>query len=158
MSAICPKAADTSLRISCRGQATSCREQSQQGSPYSISRVRARLQRGGTSPTIFAVLRLILLGRCLDGQIGRFLPLRVRSTHFTVLTGFRLQEPFVQNGCPRLFSYYAVNGQVLILLVVLDRRFRGRAELAVLRQDRKASSFVQHELKMFNYRWAALRA
>ena len=50
-----------------------------------------------------------------------------------VLTGFRLQEPFVQKGCPRLFSYDAVYGQVLILLVVLDRRFSGRAKLAILR-------------------------
>jgi hypothetical protein len=80
----------------------------------------------------------------------------VGTRNFTVLTGFRLQEPFVQKGCPRLFSYYPVNGQVLILLVVLDRCFRGLAELAILGQDRKASALIQHELKVFNYRWAAL--
>jgi hypothetical protein len=36
-----------------------------------------------------------------------------------------------------VFSYDAVNGQVLILLVVLDGRFRGRAELAILGRDWK---------------------
>jgi hypothetical protein len=40
---------------------------------------------------------------------------------------------------------------------VLDRRFCGWAKFAILDQDWKASSLVQHELKMFNYRWAALR-
>jgi hypothetical protein len=73
-----------------------------------------------------------------------------------VLTGFRLEEPFVQNGCPRPFSYDAVYGQILILLVVLDRSVRGRAKLAILDQDWKATPLVEHELKMFNYRWAAL--
>jgi hypothetical protein len=97
---------------------------------------------------------LVALGEGNSTGRGR----RWYVNRFTVLTGFRLQEPFVQKGCPRLFSYYAVNGQVLILLIVLDRRFRGRAELAILGQDWKASSLVQHELKMFNYRWAALRA
>jgi hypothetical protein len=33
-----------------------------------------------------------------------------------VLTGFRLREPFVQKGGPRLFSDDAIYGQVLILL------------------------------------------
>jgi hypothetical protein len=63
-----------------------------------------------------------------------------------------------RRGHRSLMGLYAVNGQVLILLVVLDRSFRGRAELAILGQVWKASSLVQHELKMFNYRWAALRA
>jgi hypothetical protein len=57
-----------------------------------------------------------------------------------------------------LLSYDAVYSQILILLVVLNRRFRGRAKLAILYQDWKTSSLVEHELKMFNHGWAALRA
>jgi hypothetical protein len=75
-----------------------------------------------------------------------------------VLIGFRLQEPFVKNRYPCLSSYDAVYSQILVLLVVLDRRCRGRAKLAILDQDWKAPPLVEHELKMFNYRWAALRA
>jgi len=76
----------------------------------------------------------------------------------TVLTGFRLQEPFVKNRCPCLSSYDAIYSQILVLLVVLDRRFRGWTKLAILDQDWKAPPLVEHELKMFNYRWAALGA
>src|SRR5215203_4353516 len=75
-----------------------------------------------------------------------------------VLTWFRLQEPFFQKGSPRLFSDDAVYGQILILLVVLDRRFRGRTKLAIFDQDWEAPPLVEHKLQMFNYRWAALRA
>jgi hypothetical protein len=75
----------------------------------------------------------------------------------TVLTGFRLQEPFVKKRFPCLSSYDAIYSQILVLLVVLDRRSRGRAKLAILDQDWKAPPLVEHELKMFNYRWAALR-
>jgi hypothetical protein len=45
--------------------------------------------------------------------------------------------------------------EILVLLVVFDRRSRGRAKLAILDQDWKASPLVEHELKMFDYRWAA---
>jgi len=69
-----------------------------------------------------------------------------------VLTRLRLQEPFVQKGCPRLFSDDAVYGQILILLVMLNRRFRGRAKLAIFDQDWKAPPLVEHKLQMFNYR------
>ena len=41
---------------------------------------------------------------------------------------------------------------------MLDRPFSRRAKLAILDQDWKAPSLVEHELKMFDYRWAALRA
>jgi hypothetical protein len=40
----------------------------------------------------------------------------------------------------------------------VDRRFGGRAKLAILDQDWKAALLVEHGLKMFNYRWAALGA
>jgi hypothetical protein len=60
----------------------------------------------------------------------------------TVLTGFRLQEPFVQKRYPCLFSYDAVYSQILVLLVVLDRRSRGRAKLAILDQDWKAPRWL----------------
>jgi len=60
----------------------------------------------------------------------------------TVLTGFRLQEPFVKKRFPCLSSYDAIYSQILVLLVVLDRRSRGRAKLAILDQDWKAPRWL----------------
>jgi hypothetical protein len=74
-------------------------------------------------------------------------PVSVIISASSVLAGLRLQEPFVQKRYPRLLSYDAVYSQILILLVVLNRRFRGRAKLAILYQDWKTSSLVEHELK-----------
>ena len=60
----------------------------------------------------------------------------------TVLTGFRLQEPFIKKRFPCLSSYDAIYSQILVLLVVLDRRSRGGAKLAILDQDWKAPRWL----------------
>jgi hypothetical protein len=74
-----PKSGHRSEIAACRRSATSCREQSQQGSPYSIALVGARLQQGQHLDANY--LRSLeiddqfVLGRCLDGQIGRLFAL-----------------------------------------------------------------------------------
>ena len=58
---------------------------------------------------------------------------------------------------PRLLSGDSIDRQVLVLLIVLDRRFGGRAENTVLDQNGMTAALVQHELKVFHHRRAAVR-
>src|SRR5262245_44616985 len=61
------------------------------------------------------------------------------------LAGFGLQEPLGQKRGPSLLPDDPVDGQVLVLLIVFDRRLGGCAKVAVLDQDGKAAPLIQHE-------------
>src|SRR3954469_10950625 len=73
------------------------------------------------------------------------------------LAWFRLQQPFGQERRPRLPPDDPVDREVLVLLIVLDRLFGGRAKVAVLDQDGKATPLIQHQLKVLHRRRASLR-
>src|SRR5262245_11158224 len=89
----------------------------------------------------------------IDSQSGK----RASSTRFYTLAWFRLQEPFRQERRPRLPPDDPVDREVLVLLIVLDRLFGGRAKIAVLDQDGKAAPLVQHQLKVLHRRRTGLR-